>query len=137
MGKDREGRDAVDALLGNLTTKIWHANGDPTTNEHASKTIGSSWQLKHSANRGTSSNMSQTPGGIDRDTVTNASDSENQGASVSEQLAADIEPQVFTRLRTGGAANNFESDAIVFKPGRIWKATGKNYMHVTFKQKIS
>lgn len=42
----------VDALLGNLSTKIFHSNSDKVTNEWAAETIGKSWQLRTSINEG-------------------------------------------------------------------------------------
>ena len=40
MMPGRDPKSAADALLGNLATKIFHANGDPTTNEWAQKLFG-------------------------------------------------------------------------------------------------
>ena len=36
------------ALLGNLQTKIWHANGDHATNQYAADTIGQKWLIAKS-----------------------------------------------------------------------------------------
>lgn len=135
LGKDKGGEHKADALLGNLTTKIWHANADRVTNQYAADTIAQTWQLKHSANQGASSNMSQSAGDLTRDTTTNVNFSENSGSSVQEQLAHQVQPQVFTALRTGGPRNGLEVDGVVFKPGRVWNATGRNFMRVTFQQK--
>ena len=44
----RDGRPKVDTLLGNHATKIFHRNGDPTTNEWASKVIAKETAYKHS-----------------------------------------------------------------------------------------
>ena len=135
LGRDKGGEHKADALLGNLTTKIWHANADRVTNQYAADTIAQTWTLKRSANQGTSSNMSQSAGDLNRDTQTNVNLSENSGSSVQEQLAHQVQPQEFTALRTGGPRNGLEVDGIVFKPGRVWNATGTNYMRVTFQQK--
>ena len=135
LGKDKGGEHKADALLGNLTTKIWHSNADRVTNQYAADTIAQTWQLKRSANQGSSSNMTQSAGDLTRDTTTNVNLSENSGSSTQEQMAFQIEPQQFTALRTGGPRNGLEVDGIVFKPGREWNATGKNFMRVIFKQK--
>jgi len=87
LGKDHAGRDKADALLGNLTTKIWHANGDPVTNEHAAKTIAQTWQLLAGANQGRSSNTSQSEAGNPIEVTTTINHSDNMGSSLSEQLA--------------------------------------------------
>jgi hypothetical protein len=55
-------------------------------------------------------------------------------SGVSEQLGYQVLPVAFTQLRQGGPANGFEVDAILFKPGRLWRASGTNYLSVTFKQ---
>jgi type IV secretory pathway TraG/TraD family ATPase VirD4 len=47
----RDGRPKVDTLLGNHATKIFHRNGDPTTNEWASKVIAKETTYKHSISR--------------------------------------------------------------------------------------
>jgi hypothetical protein len=134
LGRDHQGQHKVDALLGNLGTKLWLANGDPTTNEHAAKMIAQTWQMRQGANQGYSSNMSQQGGSLTTDTTTSVNYSDNQGVSLSEQLAFQILPQEFTTLRTGGPRNNLLVDGIIFKPGRVWNATGTNFMRVTFKQ---
>jgi type IV secretory pathway TraG/TraD family ATPase VirD4 len=43
-----QGKHKVDTLLGNHATKIFHRNGDPTTNEWASKVIAKETTYKHS-----------------------------------------------------------------------------------------
>jgi type IV secretory pathway TraG/TraD family ATPase VirD4 len=44
----RDGKHKVDTLLGNHATKIFHPNGDPTTNEWASKVIAKETGYRHS-----------------------------------------------------------------------------------------
>jgi hypothetical protein len=90
--------------------------------------------MRRGANTGHSSNMSQS-GGSPVDTVSTVNYSDNSGASVSEQLGFQVLPQEFTTFRQGGPANGFEVDALVFKPGRVWRATGKNYIRVSFRQR--
>jgi len=128
-----KGQHAADSILGNLSAHLYHANGDVTTNEYAARRIAQTWQAKRSANQGYSSNMSQS-GGAPPDVATSANYSDNTGMSVSEQLAYQVLPQEFTTLRQGGPRGGFEVDAILFKPGRVWNATGTNYLRVTFKQ---
>ena len=40
LGAGEEGKASVDSLMGNLVTKIFHANGDPVSNEWAANLIG-------------------------------------------------------------------------------------------------
>jgi hypothetical protein len=134
LGKDHTGHDKADALLGNFTTRIWHANGDVVTNEHAAKTISQTWQMRQGATQGYSSNMSQQGGSLNIDTTTSVNYSDNQGVSLSEQIAYRVLPVEFSQLRTGGPRNHMLVDGIIFKPGRIFNATGTNFMRVTFKQ---
>ena len=105
----------VDSLMGNLQTKIWHANSDPMTNENAAETIGRSWQTR------------QTSGesfGVD---------SFNVSAGKNESFDYDVPPQAFTKLRKGGIGNNRIVEAILFQNGRLWK-NGKTHLFAQFKQ---
>ena len=106
----------VDSLVGNLQTKIWHANSDPETNNHAADTIGKSWQTRKSEG--------VSYGG------------ENVGMSESEQESFDydVAPQRFTYLRKGGTPNGFNVDAVIFQNGRIWE-NGLTHLFTTFNQK--
>ncbi len=126
-----KGEHAANSILGNLSTHIYHANGDSFTNEYAAKRIAQTWQMRQGSNRGASSNMTQS-GRDPTDTVTSINYSDNQGSSLSEQLSFQVLPQEFTMLRTGGPRNHFEVDAILFKPGRVFRTTGTNYCRVTF-----
>jgi hypothetical protein len=90
--------------------------------------------MRQGANQGYSSNMSQSGGSLNSDTTTSVNHSDNQGVSLSEQLAYRVLPVEFTQLRTGGPRNNLLVEGIIFKPGRVWNATGTNFMRVTFKQ---
>jgi hypothetical protein len=57
-----------------------------------------------------------------------------RSSGISEIVEYEVQPREFSRLRTGGAANRGEVDAIVFKNGAAFKATGRNWMKVTFRQ---
>lgn len=109
------------SLLGNLVTKIFHANGDDETNEWASKVIASVWQQKMTV---TGSNGQQMQG----------QESQQAGFSVGEQMVAQVLPHEFHQLRTGGAPNGLMVDGIVFSAARTWASTGKNFLRVSFPQ---
>jgi hypothetical protein len=49
-------------------------------------------------------------------------------------LTPEIDPSVFTTLRTGGPPA-FEADAIVTRTGRVFNATGRTWAKVTFSQR--
>jgi hypothetical protein len=108
----------VDSLVGNLQTKIWHANSEPETNNRASEIIGKSWQVRRSQ----STNMGK--------------ESFSMGESEQESYDFDVIPQAFTRLRKGSPANNFEVDAIIFQSGRVW-SNGRTFYPAVFDQRAT
>lgn len=114
-------RHPVDSLLGNLQTKIFHANSDVTTNQWAADVVAKDETQKIS----TTSNTNEGKDGQHH----------SGGINISDHLEHQINPIAFTRLGKGGAANDFTVDGILFQGGRTWKATGKTFMNVRFKQK--
>ncbi|EHQ29759.1 type IV secretory system conjugative DNA transfer family protein [Mucilaginibacter paludis] len=105
----------VDSLMGNLQTKIWHANSDPMTNEQAAEVIGRSWQIR------------QTSG------ESYGADFFNMSSGSNESFDYDVPPQSFTKLRKGGALNDRVVEAIIFQNGRIW-SNEKTHLVAKFKQ---
>jgi hypothetical protein len=105
----------VDSLMGNLQTKIWHANSDPMTNENAADTIGKSWHIRQTSGESFGAN------------------SFNVSAGKNESFDYDVPPQSFTKLKKGGKQNNRIVEAIVFQNGRLWK-NGKTHLLTQFKQ---
>lgn len=111
-----QGKHQADALLGNFQTKIWHANGDTATNQHAADVIGEAWQYTQSGGGNTSQQGEGTNYGF------------NQG------IHRKVLPAEFTTLRKGGITNNREVEAIIFQGGRRWNATGDTFMRTIFTQ---
>lgn len=112
-----EGSDnAVEAFLGNLQTKIFHQNSSTETNEWAADLFAKDWMAKH----GTQSGWS--PGGA------------TAGGSVTPEMQHQVPPITFTRLATGGPAYGFAVEAIIYKGGAIFGATGKNFLKLQFSQ---
>lgn len=109
------GPAAAHAFLANLQTKIWHANGDPDTNQYASNSIGQSWQTAHSYGSTYSGHSSTTGGG-------------------SEVVQHKLLTAAFTSLRKGGPANDMQVEGIVFQGGRVWQETGDTFLHALFAQ---
>jgi hypothetical protein len=118
-------RDKTDSFLGNLQTKIFHANGDSVTNAWAAELLAKTWQYRKSVNNSVSKDSSHF-----FPEVTGIQESH----SLSESLEYQVLPHMFTTLRKGGFQNNLEVDAIIFQGGRIWRHTGKNYIVTSFSQ---
>ena len=104
-------RSEVEAFIGNLQTKIFHANGDPTTNNWAADSIGRTRQMQYYG--GLSESVAKAAGA-------------NQSAGGSQVVEYLIQPQEFTMLRTGGDECDLQVDGIVFQGGRRWVVAGKD-----------
>ncbi len=113
----------VDGFLGNLNTKIFHNNNDPTTNHWAAEQIGKCLTSRFS----TSSSTSQK-GWFDFSPTTSTT------ASMQETLEYEIQPGEFTQLRTGSRKNGGLVDAYFVKSGTTFAATNKHYFKATFQQ---
>ena len=119
-------RSDAESFLGNLQTKIFHANGDPSTNNWAADSIGKTRQAQFYG--GMSEAIARTGGGL------------NQSAGGSMVVEYVVQPQEFTMLRTGGPESDFTVDSVIFQGGRRWLATKKdkpvaqNYIRHSFPQ---
>lgn len=107
-GKDP--RPRVDSLLGNLGTKIFHANNDAVTNEWAARTIGKAFL-----------------------NISGLSVGNNNSASLTQQLLHLVEPREFTILSSGGPKSNFEVGAVITVAGKQW-SNGYNFLKANFIQ---
>jgi TraM recognition site of TraD and TraG len=101
----RDGKHKVDTLLGNHATKIFHRNGDPTTNEWASKVIAKETTYRHSLSN---SGSLQSSSGLSSNT------------SVTEVEEDSCPPKEFIGLKNGGKKNNNTVEGILFQSGRLW-----------------
>lgn len=106
-------RDEVNSLLGNLATKIFHANNDYVTNNWAADTIGKTFKLQ----RSTSSQLDQIHG----------------STSTSQALHYQVEPQEFTTLKSGGDENNCMVEGFATVAGKQW-SNDRNHTKVLFDQ---
>ncbi len=109
------GQHAAESLVGNLQTKIFHANGDPTTNDWAERLFARDWERKR--------------------TTTMQEDGKTSVGS-SEQIAAGVQAKTFTMLAKGGRSSKYRVSAIVFEGGRTWGATNDNYIRASFRQRV-
>jgi type IV secretory pathway TraG/TraD family ATPase VirD4 len=128
LGGEHRARSQVESILGNLNLKIWHANGDPVTNDWASNAIGASMQYRLSANT--------THDGANWWSPMGSWPTPQISAGLNEQWELDLQPAEFTRLRTGGRRNRWQADAIVFQSGHIFADTGKTWRRATFRQRF-
>lgn len=99
----------VNSLLGNLSTKIFHANNDYVTNEWAANTIGKTWVKPKSFTVG-----------------------ESQSFGMSEQFNWELLPNFFTTLKNGGRKNHGYVEAVIVT-SRNW-SNGKNFLIRSFQQ---
>jgi TraM recognition site of TraD and TraG len=110
------GRHRVDAFLGNMGTKIFHANGDPETNRWASDTISEEIQAR--------TNWHGT-----------TEDGHGRGGG-SEAPGRKVLPSEFTMLRKGGPPD-FMTDCVVYQTGARFEANGgQPWLRTRFKQQI-
>lgn len=129
LGGNDKARAEADSLFANLNTKILHANGDAVTNEWAARMIGRCRQFFVNAN---SSEQSTGNVGIWGDAEHNGQSS----AGVTESYEFEVQPSVFSTLRTGGMKYQGLIDAIVFQNGTRFQATGRTWLNTTFRQKL-
>lgn len=129
LGGGDTGRAEAESLLANFGTLVFHCNTCQRTNEFASGLIGRRLQTFINGNVTNQNedwpmaalglgNGGQTSGGF------------------SEAYEYEIQPSVFTLLRTGGPANRWEADAYVIKSGETFRNTGRIYMPVAFRQRL-
>lgn len=123
-------RDKINGFLGNLNTKIFHANNDQTSNHWAAEQIGKATQYKASV-----TSHEQQPPRSWRDILSSIYRPPSSSVSTSSHIDYAVQPSEFTRLRTGAAHNNCQVDAYFTKSGARF-STGKHYFKTTFLQEF-
>lgn len=148
----RNPQDVADSLLGNFSTKIFHAQTDPRTNQWAADLIGKGTVWRQSQgenvntgwsqgrNFGDSSGTSNSSSGRDFSSGSQSGSSSGQqrgcsgggGAnwSVQEQIDYPIQPSYFTTLRKSGGT----VDALLFQGGKPFRHSGATWLPVSFRQ---
>lgn len=111
-------KSKVNSLLGNLSTKIFHANNDSVTNEWASDVIGKDLIPL------TTSSQNKKKFSFMADTI---------GKSESLTLLPQVLPKEFTTLWTGGKRRDLVVQAIIQMKGRKW-SNKTNYWLAEFTQ---
>jgi hypothetical protein len=112
LGGETASKAFVDSLLGNMATKVFHNNSCAVTNQYAADLFAREWQTTRST------------------TVSG----ENFSSTHQKQLEYSVLPREFSLLATGGPANDFRVEGIVYRGGRIFKGSGKNSLVAIFKQ---
>ena len=112
-------KSKVDSLLGNLSTKIFHANNDAVTNEWASNVIGKDYIVMESRSE-------------QKKNFALMADSVGKSSSVS--LLPQVLPKEFTTLSSGGEFYNYKVQAVIQMKGREW-SSGANFKMAQFSQK--
>ncbi|MAS94882.1 MAG: hypothetical protein CMO55_16930 [Verrucomicrobiales bacterium] len=119
------GRQEAESFLGNLQTKIAHANGDPATNLWMADSIGRTRQI-------------QLSGGMSEGGMGPGRTSFNQTAGGNLVYEYPVQPAEFTTLATGGPDHGYQVGAIIFQGGRSWLPDGqkpRNFIRHLFSQK--
>jgi len=124
FGAGAEGKALTDSLLGNMGTKVFHANSDCETNRFAADLVGKRLQTLRNFGAGASLSL----GGH-----ATLGSSANRGRS--EHMDFDVQPMEFSMLRKGGPENGHASDALVFQNGRLWAREGRPWQKVSFHQR--
>jgi hypothetical protein len=144
--------NSTDALIGNLQTKIFHANSCVRTNQWAADMISKGVQLRYSGGVNQSFNAGRSYGG---NTSWSQSGNSSQGGSsgggsnwgfnqgfssgenagYSEQIDYLVQPGYFTRLRKGGKATRYKVDALVFQGGRVFGHSRQTFLPVVLRQR--
>jgi hypothetical protein len=124
LGGGPDGRALTDSLLGNMGTKIFHANSDRETNQLAADLAGRRLQTLRSFGMGSSMTLGGQP---------SIGSSSNRGRS--EHVDYEIQPTELSTLRKGGEENGRAADALVFQNGRVWERTGRTWQKVAFLQR--
>jgi len=121
--------DATENLLSNLQTKFMCQNSGET-NRWASSLLGEHYVKITSASIGRSGQHGAV--GLMSDTTASS------GVQRNEERRPFIEPSRFTTLKRGGAANDFEVEAVVYCGGKLFgqkAGTPLPYKLLTFRQR--
>ena len=124
LGGGPDGKSMTDSLLGNMGTKIFHANSDRETNQLAADLVGKRLQSLRSFGLGSSLSLGSHA---------SVGSSSNRGRS--ENMDYEIQPMEFSTLRKGGPENGHACDALVFQNGRVWEGTGRTWQKIAFRQR--
>jgi len=123
------GTEAANSIFGNLNTKIFHANSDPTTNQWAANHFGTELKPRVSVN------YSPPPPARDmwESLLRNFDPPRNSSVSTSQQREYAVQPEEFNNLRTGGPVNDYKVDAYITWLGLSTDGR-RHFTKITFQQ---
>ncbi|MEQ9617041.1 MAG: TraM recognition domain-containing protein [Phycisphaerales bacterium] len=122
-GESRDPQAAAEAILGLPSVKFFGATTDPATLKYASEVFTHTLQPRISFGNSQNSGDSKRPGsGTGRNT------------NISRELQPDVPHHEFVRLRRGGPGNGWNVDVFCSVSGRIWRASRRPSLKVTFQQ---
>lgn len=128
LGAQGHGKALTDAILANFATKIFHAQADPESCRWAEELFARDW-VQH-ASRNFSQSRDQNPQ-TGRVTVR-----PQVSTNISHSLDSRVLAGWFSQLRTGGPANQYRVEALIYGAGRRWRATnGQNWIKTVFSQR--
>lgn len=112
VGQSQEAE--IHSFIANLRSKVFLANSSIRNNRFSADAIGQTeqWKLSISAD----------------------GQSGKGSYSLGQQWLHDLPMIELQMLRMGGPQNDFIVEGYVLSPGRVWKASGKNYVKASFKQ---
>jgi hypothetical protein len=125
LGGGNLARHLFDSLAGNLNTKIFHANGNFTTEKYASDLIGTWDRPIASSSTTTHPYKGLNPFGSEPPT---------RGRNLSTRLEPLVPPHEFAELRNGGKKNDFITEAYIHRVGAKFNQTGRAVIKAMFKQ---
>lgn len=151
LGKEKS--DAVDGFVGKFTTKIFHLNACPRTNQYASSLIGKGIKQRVTHTTSTTTGSQKSGGGSGGYTNThgmgtslnsqhgwNYSDGSSEGVNRADTIEDLVQTNFFaTSLKAGSPLNAFLVTAVLFKAGGNFlepmPETNSNVLLVTFSQR--
>jgi hypothetical protein len=123
--KGPSGEADARSLLGNLTTHVVHALADSDTAQFVAELIGRrqlflNASVSHDAYHPVGDLLGRRPG--------------QQSGGFSESFEYDLQPAELFRMKTGGRANDFQVQALVWRGGSPFPSTRRSYLWTSFDQ---
>lgn len=126
-------------LVAKFQNRIFHANTDPVTNSFASEIIGKTrkYRVSQGSNRGFNAGVSGNQGDDEASSGGGGGRSNGTSRTIDSYDDLDIHPEYFgNELRTGGRTNRYRVDGIFIRSATQFRASRRNRLKVTFRQKI-
>ena len=116
---------AVDSLMAQFGTRVFHTLNDAESASHASGLLGRWHECFFGGSQAPTEDLWETLSGRSKFT-----------SSINQSFSEILQPAVFIGgLRCGGPANGGVVDGIVIRNGEPFASNGENYIFVEFKQR--